>query len=1022
MKLGILHLSDIHFRTSSDAALKFGTAIAKACYQTGHETQKFIIIVTGDIAFSGSKEEYGYAKQLLTEIRDALELELRQEIEIFAAPGNHDCILLPEDETRSLIIEKVIEQQTQNLKQFFLDTCTKAQSEYFDFEKSIRKLQPVFEDKLWKEFEIKIQDETLRISSLNAAWMSRIDEVAGQLVFPIDNYLEHLEAPCTLRLALIHHPLNWYCQATYHPMRKALKTNCSAILSGHEHSFGSEVIHDSSGQSTLALEAPALQPHEKGLSPQFSCLLFDTDSNSVLERRFTATNSAPKEAGSAITHSLNLSERCINSNKIHPEFRSTLMDPGGNFTHPQRGALNAEDIFVYPQLEESSPDVEKKSFSANEIYDNWKSCSNTLILGDDESGKTFLLKRYFISIHEQGGMPLFLKCSEIGSVTERELEKTLNNIATQQYLNPSDFIYSEREKKIFLLDDLDQLKGGIKIQEKLIKILGDQSAAIIVTANSRYKINELIEGEGSSTLLDLRTYKIKPFGHLLRNTLIKKWCQLSDIQTRIEFDSRVHSIETLVNGILGRNIVPAKPIYLLIFLQGNEQRDQGELQNSSFSYYYQYIIIKSLKESGYRTDQLDEIFSYLSQLAWHFKKANRKELDISELREFNKIFSEEYTSVDFDQRLHLLYKAKILAKTGNYYRFTYAYIYYLFVGKYLSDNLHEQNISNLVENYCKELYLRENANTVMFLTHHTNDPRVINNIAATLKSCFKESKPIQLNGDMNAINSLVDSASQLLIKDLDVNKNQIKQKQFKDNLEEQPEEEDQIPDKKESSTEQASLAEIISDMNLTIKTSEILSNIVKNYYGSINKTRKKEYLSDIFDGSLRTLSALISGIIEQPETLVAEVEKNLRERFPNIKAEDLNSQARKLTFQFIGMVATSLIARAGQLLSSDKIREDIRTLVTEKDNNSYRLIELASCLTQPGNIPFDALEGLARDLGSNTFAFTILQSLVYYHLHMFHTTDRDKQRLSRIALISIQASRTIDHSTKKTKMAGRNSS
>ncbi|WP_455906413.1 STAND family AAA ATPase [Metapseudomonas otitidis] len=418
------------------------------------------------------------------------------------------------------------------------------------------------------------------------------------------------------------------------------------------------------------------------------------------------------------------------------------------------------------------------------------------------------------------------------------------------------------------------------------------------------------------------------------------------------------------------------------------------------------------------------MFSYLSQLAWHFKTKNRKELDTSELREFNKKFSEEFTSVDFDQRLQLLYKAKILAKAGNYYRFTYAYIYYLFVGKYLSDNLHEASINNLVENYCKELYLRENANTVMFLTHYTNDPRVINNIATTLDSCFEKCKPIQLNGDMSAVNSLVDSASRLLIKDLDVNRNQIQQKQLKDNLEERSEEDESAPRKNENNNngDQVNLVEIVSEMNLTIKTSEILSNIVKNYYGSINKNRKKEYLSSIFDGSLRTLSALFSGILEQPEGLVAEIEKNLKERFPNLKSEDINSQARKFTFQFIGMVATSLIARAGQLLSSDKIKEDIRTLVTDKNNNSYRLIELASCLTQPGNIPFDTLEGLARDLGSNTFAFTILQSLVYYHLHMFHTTDRDKQRLSKIALISIQASRTIDHSTKKTKMASRSSS
>lgn len=1007
MKLGILHLSDIHFRHPNDPANGYGESIAKACYQTAHQCDEFIVVITGDIAFSGKKEEYIHAEILLKKILGMLESETGRAIQIFATPGNHDCSLVPEDEVRTAIIGTVIEESGASVRQAFIDKCTEAQNEYFSFEAGIRRIEPVFEDKLWKEYELSVGGGILRISAINAAWMSRLNEVAGQLVFPIQNYLEYLEAPCSLRLALIHHPLNWYCQSSYHPMRKALKTHCNAILSGHEHSIGSEVIKDSSGQ-TLMLEAPALQPHEQNLAPQFTCFLFETDEKLVYEKRFKATSDRPVPLGDDQTHSFDADSKCTAQNRLTPDFLKILMDPGGNFTHPTRGTLSAEEIFVYPQLEETSSEISRKTIYADEACSSWETGKKLIILADDEGGKTFLLRKLFLDIHEEGGLPIYLKGDEVKSVTAKDIDKLIESAASFQYQDPDEFRYAEKSKKVVLVDDIDRIKGDLRIQERFSELLEERFVSAILTANSKFSISELIGHENSKRLIEYKNYKIRPFGHLLRNTLIRKWCMLGEVKSLVDFDRRVHGAETLVNGILGKSIVPAKPVYLLIFLQSNEQGDQGELQNSSFSYYYEYLVTKSLKDSGYRTDELDEIFSYLSQLAWHFKRNGRKELSTAELREFNSEFSEEFTSVDFDQRISLLYRAKILAKSGDYYRFTYAYIYYLFVGKYLSDNLHEPDVMKTVESYCEELYLRENANTIMFLTHHSSDPRVINKISSTLDARFSESEPLHLNGDMSAINSLVESASQLVIKELDVKRNQIDSRQAQDQLDSENASEEQ-------DTGEESTINISSEINLTIKTSEILSNIVKNYYGSIKKTKKKEYIGSIFDSYLRTLSALFHEILDQPDRFSAEIEKTLSERFPKMTEEDRKIQSRKFAFQMTGLITTSFIAKAGSLVSSEKLREDVTLSVGVEGSNAYRLIDVASCLTQPGQIPFDNLEKLSKDLRSNIFAFTILQSLIYYHLHMFHTTDKDKQRLSEIALISIQQSRAIDHSSRKAK-------
>ncbi|WP_346399797.1 metallophosphoesterase [Pseudomonas syringae] len=1018
MKLGVLHISDIHIKTPADKVLGVGSSIAKACYATAHQSDAFAIIVTGDIAFSCKKEEYSLAKSFFQKIKSDVEAETGRAVEIFLAPGNHDCSLKPENEGRTLIIEQIVKNPSKAKSESLVSDCTAVQSEFFKFQDSISTLKPLHSDKLWKEYELNIKGSVVRISSLNAAWMSRLPEPQGQLVFPIENYYELLESPSNLRLSLIHHPLNWYCQASYHPLKKALRTHSNAILSGHEHSSASEEIVDTSIGNVLIFEGAALQPHGSDFDPRFSCLLFDTNENTVFEKRFKAGKTTPVEL-EELQHALKVSGGSArNSQKIAPAFVSFLSDAGGNFTHESKPKIVAEDVFLYPELEDVSADSEKKHIYADHVINSWVTLNKTLILGEDESGKTFLLKRAFFDIHSQGGLPIYIKAAELSSVGTRELDRKIVQIAKAQYENGDEVNYAERVKKVALVDDLDRISGGSKNQAKLIKYLTEVFGAVIITASSRFQINEYIDSSASEALSHFETLKMRPFGHLMRHNLIKKWCLLGGITTKSELDKKVHDVERTLGIILGKNLVPSKPIYLLILLQSCAHEQQAELQNSSFSQYYEFLIVKSLKEADFRMDHLNEMFNYLSNLAWFFKSEGATELDRASLRHFNSKFCDEYTTVEFDSRLLLLQKAKILTQDGDFFSFSYPYIYFLFVGKYLAANLHKDPIKELVSGYCRELFRKENANCVMFLTHHGNNAWVIDQISQVLNACFSDHKPIEFDGDIASISALVDTTAQIVIEEIndkDVERNQLNSRRAADASEAR-----EVPEPPRSNAlspeETDSVLSFSSNINLMIKTSEILGHITKNYYGSLERSRKASYLQQIFDGSLRTLKAVFEEIVEQPDAFVSELEKMLKERKPNLTPSESKETAKKLAFQVLGMICTGFVSRVGQVVSSEKIREDITSLVKSKSNNAYRLIEIASCLVHPGHIPFEAIEKLAKDTSSNNFAFTMLQSLVFYHLHMFHTTDKDKQRLASSVNIGMYQSRAIDVATNKGKM------
>ena len=249
---------------------------------------------------------------------------------------------------------------------------------------------------------------------------------------------------------------------------------------------------------------------------------------------------------------------------------------------------------------------------------------------------------------------------------------------------------------------------------------------------------------------------------------------------------QIHKIETLVNTVIGKSLVPSQPIYLLILIQSYLRDQQNELQNSSFAYYYQYIITKSFGESGVKREELDELFNYLSQLAWFFRKNDLKEVGLTNIKTFNREFCDEFVTIDLNQRLELLCRAKILIKRGEYYSFTYPYIYFYFLGKFLADNLYKPEIKGIVEIYCDNLNKYQNAHAILFLTHHNNNYHwVIQRILSTLQNCFKDCCAIEFNNDIEKVNGLVNATTRFLITEPDIEKNQEESRKIKDDLDEE---------------------------------------------------------------------------------------------------------------------------------------------------------------------------------------------------------------------------------------------
>ncbi|HRT55815.1 MAG TPA: metallophosphoesterase [Candidatus Paceibacterota bacterium] len=143
MKLLILHLSDIHVRKDTNACLSRLDKVAPAIANEVPDVVAAVIVVSGDIAFSGAKEEYAIALPHLQAVKTELARRLRDvPIHCLAVPGNHDCDFRDAGSIREIVIEKLNNDPAVPFADDACDACTAVQKEFFGFLTSYQTVTP----------------------------------------------------------------------------------------------------------------------------------------------------------------------------------------------------------------------------------------------------------------------------------------------------------------------------------------------------------------------------------------------------------------------------------------------------------------------------------------------------------------------------------------------------------------------------------------------------------------------------------------------------------------------------------------------------------------------------------------------------------------------------------------------------------------------------------------------------------------------------------------------------------------
>lgn len=992
MNLLIVHLSDIHLKSNSDPILKRTEAITASLRPYLPHVAVIAIVVSGDIAQSGSAEEYKVATRLFVDLRARLKGEAGVSIHLIFAPGNHDCDFRGDQATRQLVVDAMLK-HSGTLPESFLKTATKVQSNFISFRKSLEtKNIVVSEDQLWTCYSISVDGFKVAFDVLNASWMSTRHEQQGGLIFPFEEYAGQ-KNEADLCISVLHHPLNWYNQSNYRAFRTFLHRRSDFILTGHEHQAATREIDDAADGQSIYVEGEALQTGNPSHSA-FNVLVVNTKTKEYFSvtLKLRAGVFEPQTQSSWEVFRP-LAKQDAAKLAFTEEFAAELKDPGATLKHPSGRDLHLDDIYVYPDLDDRSEETTNAEkaraprLNAAFLSKADRIKSDTLIQGDDESGKTKLIYKLAAEYHAQGRIPLVIRGEKLKSAATNAIAAAIEAAAIAQYgaANKTAFYQTAKNEKILLLDDFDRCQLNPDRKAALVSEVRAYFGRIILTVGENFEVAELFGGKDILTLAQMRHVKILPLGNARRLELIKKWNRIgiSESTSSNQFLKSCDEAEKLIDATKLRFVASTSPIFVLSLLQATASGITTEMHNSSFAHYYYFLIVGALERARVGKSQLNAIISACTHLSWFIRRnGDEQRISVGQFDEFVQKYSESWTATNASQLLQVLVDARLMDRDGETLAFTYPYSYYYFLGKYASIAQDSEEVREYVQYCLQHLYARECANTLLFLAHHSGNSMVLERVVTAIDSHFTAKKPASLErDDVASISSLLSHAPALRYRKVAPEKYRETRAERRD---QEPKEHDGLQDKPNGSAR-----DLIQEIVSLSKAIEISGTLLTHQFSNYDRVTKNRAIESMFNGAMRAVKMFYSHF-ENIESLLKSISNREHERNKEVSAEQIEKDIRHAIALLLKMVTSSFVIRAASSLRASALDDNILSVVQANPTCANRLIKLAQELQSPSRLPRLEIDRLRREEGTNPAVMGVLQFIVLQRLYMYETDHDDK--------------------------------
>lgn len=616
--------------------------------------------------------------------------------------------------------------------------------------------------------------------------------------------------------------------------------------------------------------------------------------------------------------------------------------------------IKLQDIFVFPRLTCQDPKNDELLTMDNVVHNQGQLLDNkrALIHGPPNAGKTALMRHILLSLVDQGESAIYI---DGGNLPNKPFGTIISEAYAEQFQG-SFAVWQQQAQKVLVFDNLTA-------EPRCLDFIADAKDSfdrVYVSASTETYVAFF---QDEVRVADFRPMRIETLTLAQQEQLIKKRLMLSDSGIPVT-DAYVDQIEREVNSIIiSERIFPRYPFYILSILQSHEAYMPDNLEVTAYGHCYQVLIVANLIRSGLSqaNDDVGAAFNFAEQLAYETHTHERKGPDIEfDFGEFSRGYRSKYhISPRIINRLTQV-RYGILDDRG---RFRTNYMYYYFLGRYLARGTSDAR--DVIEDMCEHSHREPNHLTLLFVIHHTNDDSIIDDILLRTMCSLDHVEPAKLDRhETRRFASIASGLPRNILNRGNVRQARQKERDLQQQLAEGNNGATEGPSSEASEEEHDGEAfeSPVNSVYRILKNHRILSQVLRNKHGRLERAKVEEIVATISDSGLR----LVNLILEDEERIT---------KFATLLAEQnqkwsLNRIKRAL--EGISFIWT--VSNIEDIVSAVNVRAiagSVRVVVERGNTPAYDLIGYFSQL--------DAATGLTEDVQDK------LRELINKHDDVFFT-------------------------------------
>ena len=667
---------------------------------------------------------------------------------------------------------------------------------------------------------------------------------------------------------------------------------------------------------------------------------------------------------------------------IHVEFSKWLDDTEVELTHRRLHRVGLDDVYVVPDLKVLDNDMSHVSQSVGaEKITKIADCS--LVVGDEQSGKTSLCKFYFKELLNGGWWPVIIQGENVKS---SDITSLASNSWKQQYTESVG--YNAAKNKVIIVDNFSSNTLNKKHQNKLIQWLRSEFEKVILLASDSYQyvVPEI------EALDDFSHYEILGFGNVKRTELVEKWVSMGVVEEIDEaaLYSEVDEIKLKVESLTRGNIIPSKPIFLLSLLQMFETLTPQKIDLTSYGHCYQYLIYQALEKVKVKNVDVDKYINFLTELGCAQFNNDGAGLDEYAVDEFYKGYAKKYISLSKGKVVDDLLDSGLLVFKNDLLTFRYPYIYYFFAAKkfaesFPNDDSIRVNIKGLLEN----LHREDCANIIIFITHHSKNEWVLDEIQMCLMELYSDYPEARLEREsLEFMTEFLKEIPELVIEHRKVDEERKKHDSVMEEVENSA-----LEEKKQNN--ELEPTDILAKINRTFKGIEIIGQIIRNRHGSLGKVKLEELAEQAYGVGLRFLEYFLEISDAAKEEVVKMIENGLKEN-PSITNEKLGKEAKNIFLLMTYGAIYGVLRKVSMSVGSKEAKQIYKRIEEKTPTPAVKLINQAIYLQFNKSLDAKSVKQLSEEFMKNPVCERLLKEIVIQHIYMYPVEYKEKQKIAEI--------------------------